>query len=72
MLQTPHSAIDVSTIPLLQDCQTTDEQAHEPPQSQPEENQILFNISKIESVSLISRVIGSQTTSNKYRLPSAC
>lgn len=38
MLQTPHSAIDVSTIPLLQDSQTTDEQAHEPPQSQPEEN----------------------------------
>jgi len=39
MSQTPHSAIDVSTIPLLQDCQTTDEQAHEPPQLQPEENQ---------------------------------
>lgn len=39
MLQTPHSAIDVSTIPWLQDCQTTDEQAHEPPQLQPEENQ---------------------------------
>jgi hypothetical protein len=35
MLQTPHSATDASTIPLLQDCQTTGVPVHGLRQSQP-------------------------------------
>jgi hypothetical protein len=39
MLQTPHSATNESTIPSLQDCQTTDVPVHGLRQSQPLQEQ---------------------------------